>query len=56
VAKTDKTKEIDVTCTWRTTHRVEVPEDFVVTGNLSDFPPGVLDQIDSHNAELVDWE
>lgn len=49
-------KTITITCTWRSTHDVEVPDDFEVTGNLGDFPPDVLDEMTSENAELVDWE
>lgn len=47
--------EIHVTCTWRSTHTVEVPDDFTDTGTLSDFPPEALEEMDSHTAELVDW-
>lgn len=47
--------EIHVTCTWRSTHTVEVPDDFTDTGTLSDFPPEALEEMDSHAAELVDW-
>lgn len=54
--KAIKTKEIDITCTWRTTVRVEVPEDFEVPSVLGDFPADVLDQMTSANAELVDWQ
>jgi hypothetical protein len=49
-------KTITITCTWRSTHEIEVPDDFVVPSTLSGFPPEVLDEIDSHTAELVDWE
>lgn len=48
-------KTITVTATWRSTHDVEVPDDFTDTGSLSDFPAEALDEIDSHTAELVDW-
>lgn len=48
-------KTITIECTWRSTHEVEVPDDFEVTGDLSDFPPEVLDEITPVNAELVDW-
>lgn len=49
-------KTITITCTWRSTHEVEVPDDFEVPAYLSDFPPDVLDEMTSHTAELVDWE
>ena len=47
--------QIEVTCTWRSTHTVEVPGGFTDTGNLSDFPPEALEEMNSHTAELVDW-
>lgn len=48
-------RKVTVTATWRSTHEVEVPDDFRDTGVLGDFPPEALDEIDSHTAELVDW-
>jgi hypothetical protein len=49
-------KEITIHCTWRSDHTVEVPDDFEVTGNLSDFPEDVLEQLTLLTAELVDWK
>ena len=49
-------KTVNITCTWRTHHEVEVPDDFTDNGYLSDFPPEALDEMTSANAELVDWE
>jgi hypothetical protein len=49
------TEEITVTCRWETVHTVTVPKGWRPTAYLKDFPPGVLDEIDSNNAELVDW-
>jgi hypothetical protein len=48
-------KKIIVNCIWKSTHEVEVPDDFTDTGNLNDFPSEALDEIDSHTAELTDW-
>jgi hypothetical protein len=48
-------KEIEVECTWRSTHTVEVPDDFTDTGYLEDFPPEAVEQMDAKAAELVDW-
>lgn len=52
----EETEEIEISCTWQTTHRVEVPKGWRPTGTLSDFPPDVLEQLDARTAELVDWE
>ncbi|MGO4583605.1 hypothetical protein AB4Z38_06920 [Arthrobacter sp. 2RAF6] len=49
-------KEITITCTWRSTHVVEVEDDFDVPDNLSDFPEEVLEELTTDVAELVDWE
>lgn len=49
-------KEIEITCTWRSTHWIEVPDDFVVPSNLSDFPDGALEEMTSDTASLIDWE
>ena len=49
-------KEITIHCTWRSSHTVEVPDDFEVPGNLSSFPPDVLEQMTPLTAELADWE
>ncbi len=49
-------KEITITCRWESTHTVEVPDDFTVTGNLGDFPADALEEMTPHNASLVDWE
>lgn len=48
-------KTITVTCTWRSTHEVEVPDDFTDTGHLDDFPPEALEEITASTAELTDW-
>lgn len=49
-------KTITITATWKSYHEVEVPDDFVVPSNLSDFPEDVLEEITSDVATLVDWE
>jgi hypothetical protein len=48
-------KEITVEATWRSSHTVEVPDDFQDTGHLEDFPNEALEQMTSEVAELVDW-
>lgn len=48
-------KTITVTCTWKSTHQVEVPDDFTDTGSLNDFPPEALEEMSAHTAELTDW-
>jgi len=49
-------KEITITCHWRSTHVVEVDDDFTVPGSLNDFPEYVLEEMTSDTAELVDWD
>jgi hypothetical protein len=49
-------KTITITCTWESTHEIEVPDDFEVPDSLDGFPPEVLDEIDSSTASLVDWK
>lgn len=49
-------RTIEVECIWRSTHEVEVPDDFTDTGNLSDFPPEALEEMTATTAGLVDWE
>jgi hypothetical protein len=49
-------KEIEITCTWRSTHLITVPDDFEVPSTLEGFTPQMLDEMNSHTAELVDWE
>lgn len=46
-------KEITIRCEWVSTHRVEVPDDYVFIGRLDD---EWADQVDTRTAELVDWE
>lgn len=48
-------KTINVEATWRSTHTVEVPDDFTDSGDLHDWPMDALEQITSEVAELVDW-
>ena len=48
-------KEITVTCRRESVQTVEVPDDFTVPSNLSDFPEDVLEELTSDNATLVDW-
>jgi hypothetical protein len=48
-------KTITVECTWKSTHEVEVPDDFEDTGHLDDFPAEALQDMTAHTAELVDW-
>lgn len=47
-------KEMYVTTTWRTTQMVEVPDDYEWDGKSLDVE--WVEQVDSHTAELVDWE
>ena len=48
-------KEVTVTCEWRSTHVVEVPDDFEIPAHLDGFPNDVLEELTATNAELVDW-
>lgn len=48
-------KTIKIETTWRSVTDVEVPDDFVLSGNLLEVPYDVLEQLDSSTAELVDW-
>ena len=50
------TKIVTITCTWRSVHEIEVPEDWEVPDELSGFPPEALEEMTAHTAELVDWE
>jgi hypothetical protein len=49
-------KMITVTCTWKSTHEVEVPDDFADTGSLGDFPEQALEEMTPVTAALTDWE
>lgn len=49
-------KEVTVRSTWRATSVIEVPDDFVVTQDINEWPEDLLEQVDSSGAELVDWE
>jgi hypothetical protein len=50
-------KTITITCTWESTHEIEVPDDFEMSDSrLSDFPPEALEEMKPTTAELVDWE
>jgi len=48
-------KEITITCTWQSSHAIEVPDDFEVPDTLSGFPADALEQMTPLTAELVDW-
>jgi len=48
-------KEITITCEWRSTHVVEVPDDFTIPDTLSGFPEDILEELTANNAELLDW-
>jgi hypothetical protein len=48
-------KTVTLTATWTTTHEIEVDDDFVDTGLMSDFPDGSFEQVTSQTAELTDW-
>lgn len=52
----DETKEVTITCTWKSTHVVDVPADFELPAYLDGFPDDVLEELTSSTAELVDWE
>lgn len=45
-------KELRITCTWRSTHTVEVPDDYQPGGTLDE---EWADQVDATTAELTDW-
>lgn len=49
-------KTITVTCTWQSTHDIEVPDDFTVPATLDGFPKDALEEMTAQTAELVDWE
>lgn len=46
-------KTVHVTCTWRSNHAVEVPDNYQIGSTLDE---EWADQVDSSTAELVDWE
>jgi hypothetical protein len=48
-------KTVSVECLWKSTHAVQVPDDFKDTGNLNDFPAEALEEMSAHTAELTDW-
>jgi len=48
-------KEITVVCLWRSTHVIEVRDDFVIPDTLDGFPPEALEEMKPTAAELVDW-
>lgn len=50
-----ETEQIVIDCTWRASVRVEVPTGWRPGGTLNDWPDEVLDQVDTTDAELVDW-
>lgn len=47
-------KTLSVECTWRSITTVEVPDDYEWDGRSVD--DVWAEQVDSHNAELIDWE
>lgn len=49
------TKIVRVTFTWKSDHDLEVPEDWKVPSTLDGFGEEALEEVSSHNAELVDW-
>lgn len=49
-------KTITIHMTWRSSCRVEVEDDFVLSGNLSEIPEDILEEMTADGAELVDWE
>jgi len=46
-------KQVTVYTKWRATHVVEVPDDYVFDGSLSD---AWADQVDASGAYLADWD
>jgi hypothetical protein len=50
------TREVSVTCTWKSEHRVTVPASWNDTGHLDGFPPEALEEMTAHTASLTDWE
>ena len=48
-------RTITVECVWKSTHTVEVPDDFIDSGHLDDFPQEALEEMDATTAELTDW-
>jgi hypothetical protein len=51
-----ETEEITINATWQSSHVVEVPKGWRPGSTLDGWPAGVLDQITSDTAELIDWE
>lgn len=49
-------EEITITSVWHATTRVEVPKGWRPPSTLDGWPDGVLDQVDTTGAELVDWD
>ena len=49
----DETKTITVSCTWKSTHQVEVPVDYQPSSKIDD---EWADQVDPGGAYLADWE
>ena len=49
-------RTIRVTCTWKSDHDIEVPDDFDDTGHLGDFPQEALEEITPVTAALTDWK
>ena len=52
---------VTVTCEWRSTHTFDTEDhpEFEALADfdtLDDLPKSMLDEMDSHTAELVDWE
>lgn len=49
-------KTVKITCTWKSYHDIEVPDDWTVPSTLGGFPPEALDEMTPVLAELIDWE
>jgi len=48
-------KVVKVYVTWKSSHDIEVPDDWEMPRTLDGFPDDALEEMTSQNAELVDW-
>lgn len=49
------TRKVRVTCTWQSSHEIEVPADWEMPDDLDGFPPEALEEMTPLAAELTDW-
>jgi hypothetical protein len=50
-----ETRTVRVTCTWQSSHEIEVPADWEMPSSLDGFPAGALEEMKPLTAELIDW-